>query len=401
MTRKFLQRGYLPGLVVAAIGAMIGLGQAAEPKAEQAPAERLIVHEWGTFTSFSGSDGVPTHFIPNYTDLPEFVYSQAGPRNSKIRRLERDGTISMETPVLYFYADRSVKASVRVDFPRGWITDWYPVASAAPAADARKPGQSIQWNVRLAAGESPRLPTARPEEHYVQARATDAVPLEVASRIEDSDLHGGSHRNGQLVQNEKFLFYRGVANFPLPVSIRAIEGGWVRIANDTNSPVNGIVLVNVAGGKVGFKALGELDAAETVRTSLPAVEDKVSDAADAMVKLLIGGGLYEKEARAMVKTWESAWFGEPGTRVLSLVPRSSTDRLLPLTISPKPTEVKRVLVGRHDFLTPAQEAEVDRLVKRIRANQDRAGAQRELQKIGRFTLQAIKQSERRLDGIAP
>ena len=35
---------------------------------------------------------------------------------------------------------------------------------------------------------------------------------------------------------------------------------------------------------------------------------------DAMTKVLTEQGLYDKEARAMVKTWRSAWFGEEGTR---------------------------------------------------------------------------------------
>ncbi|MFM8273889.1 MAG: hypothetical protein ACKODX_16375 [Gemmata sp.] len=38
-----------------------------------APAARLVAHEWGTFTSFSGSDGVPVGFTPNNSDLPRFV----------------------------------------------------------------------------------------------------------------------------------------------------------------------------------------------------------------------------------------------------------------------------------------------------------------------------------------
>ncbi|HEY2910234.1 MAG TPA: hypothetical protein VGI99_08305 [Gemmataceae bacterium] len=389
MKVRTAKRWLLASLVLAALCALIGIGHAADPRPAQDRIDPLVVHEWGTFTSFSGSDGVPAHFLPNYTDLPEFIYSQAAPRESKIARLERDCTISMETPVLYFYTERSLKASVKVEFPRGWITEWYPFASTAPVAGARLPGQSIQWDVRLAAGEDLRLPNVRSQDHYGHARETDSVPLQVA-------VNGSASR-----QAEKFLFYRGAATFPLPVSIRAIEGGWVRVANDTNGTVKGLMLVNVEGDKVGFKVLGPLDAAETVRTSLPTADGKSADAAAAMIKLLVAAGLFEKEAKAMVKTWESAWFGESGARVLSLVPRSRTDQLLPLTIVPKPTEVARVLVGRHDFLLPAHEARVEQLVKRVRANQDRAGAQAELQKIGRFSLQAIKQAERRIDGIAP
>lgn len=32
--------------------------------------KKLLVHEWGTFTGISGSDGVPLHFYPSNNDLP-------------------------------------------------------------------------------------------------------------------------------------------------------------------------------------------------------------------------------------------------------------------------------------------------------------------------------------------
>jgi hypothetical protein len=35
-----------------------------------------------------------------------------------------------------------------------------------------------------------------------------------------------------------------------------------------------------------------------------------------MVRALVDQGLYEKEARAMVNTWQDQWFAEEGTRVL-------------------------------------------------------------------------------------
>src|SRR5581483_10886643 len=108
---------------------------AATPDAAPVPpasAARLVAHEWGTFTSFSGSDGVPVGFYPNNDDLPGFVYFQEGDGLTKSNRLQRGGTVSMETPVIYFYTDRDMRVSVKVDFPRGWITEWYPFAAGAP-----------------------------------------------------------------------------------------------------------------------------------------------------------------------------------------------------------------------------------------------------------------------------
>lgn len=103
----------------------------------------------------------------------------------------------------------------------------------------------------------------------------------------------------------------------------------------------------------------------------------------------------------MVETWDSAWFGEEGTRLLYLVPRPRTDELLPLTVEPKPVETVRVLVGRHDFVTPEQEAEAERLVRTIRSAQtELEAAEANLGKTGRFADQIRRLAEKRLDANA-
>lgn len=87
--------------------------------------------------------------------------------------------------------------------------------------------------------------------------------------------------------------------------------------------------------------------------------------------------------------------------MLYLVPRTRTDELLPLTIDPKPDDVVRVLVGRHDFLTPEVEAAAEREVKRIQAARaELESAEKELQRIGRFNYQARTQAEKRLEAKA-
>jgi hypothetical protein len=403
-------RNLLPagGVVIAgsalAVALFFGVSQAAgpAPKVSPAPAsapDRLVVHEWGTFTSFAGSDGVPVGFRPNNSDLPSFVYYQ-GNDQSKAGRLAKDGTVSMETPVLYFYTDKPLQASVRVDFPQGWITEWYPHAAGAPVENERKPekpGQSIRWNVKLLAGASPSFPREQADNHYYPARETDAVPVE-AEFTDTEDRRDWALRGGSVIQREKFLFYRGVGTFAPPVTVRPQGGGEVRVRNTTRQPLNGVILVSVHGGKIGFKSLGDVEAGAATIASLTDVDTKSGDLAEVMVKNLTNAGLYEKEARAMVKTWDSAWFHEEGNRLLYLVPRARTDELLPLTVDPKPTELVRVLVGRHDFLTPEQETQAERLVERQRAAQaELQAAEQELSKIGRFSYQARDMAARRLE----
>ncbi len=375
----------------------------AAPVPPAAPA-RLVAHEWGTFTSFSGADGVPVGFTPNNTDLPNFVYYATSPF-TKSARLQRGGLVSMETPVIYFYTDRDTKVSVKVDFPKGWITEWYPFTHGAPDHTAKSDkagGQSVRWEVKLTPGDPARFPRERNdrENHYYHARETDAVGLqtEVAgTAAEDDNYDERGLRGGAVLQREKFLFYRGVGTFPPPVTVRALGGDKVRVVNGAGGKATGLVLVTVRAGKIGFRPVGELESGAALDTQLP-VDGTRADLGAFLVKELTAAGLYEKEATAMVKTWDAAWFGEEGTRLLYLVPRAKTDELLPLTMEPKPTEVVRVLVGRHDFLTPEAEATAEKELQRVRAAQNELNAGlAELRKLGRFNVQAQEIAAKRLD----
>jgi hypothetical protein len=393
-------------------GYILTPGSAADPSPPTAPqdaapvppasAARLVAHEWGTFTSFSGSDGVPVGFNPNNTDLPGFMYFQEGDGLTKSNRLQRGGTVSMETPVIYFYTDHDMRVSVKVDFPRGWITEWYPFAAGAPHPKLGKEkldntGQGIAWNVKLVPSEPAIFPTEQGENHYYAARETDAVPLQVEAAMPEGP-RDHERRGGIVVQRERFLFYRGVGTFAPPLSVRALGGGKIRVTSAAGERISGLVLVTVRGGMVGFRPLGELDAGAQTEATIPEATVSRSELGETLVKSLTAAGLYEKEARAMVKTWDSAWFGEEGSRLLYLVPRSRTDELLPLTIDPKPTEVVRVLVGRHDFLTPEQEALAERQTERIRAAQaELNAAEQELRSLGRFSWEARQAAAKRLE----
>ncbi len=68
------------------------------------------MHEWGTFTEFSGSDGVRLEFRPLADeDLPPFVldrFLQSGVGNP-FSKSEIRVRLRMETPVTYFYTRAS------------------------------------------------------------------------------------------------------------------------------------------------------------------------------------------------------------------------------------------------------------------------------------------------------
>ena len=107
--------------------------------------------------------------------------------------------------------------------------------------------------------------------------------------------------------------------------------------------------------------------------------------------MLVASGLYEKEADAMIKTWRSSWF-EEGMRVFYVLPRPTTDAVLPITIEPRPAELVRVLVGRAEVITPEMEKSVQQQVSLLG---DPSPAVREtamlaIRKYGRFSEPILK-----------
>jgi hypothetical protein len=306
----------------------------------------VTVHEWGTFTSVAGEDGMPVPWA-NFTasqDLPCFVYNFGGTKWSV------PGTVRMETPVLYFYGSSDSAENVKVSFPKGTITEWYPKESQI------RQNNLLEWqNVKISPKASPEFPTEQGTSHYYAARQTDAAPLQVGS------------------QNEKFLFYRGVGTFPLPVSAQMTSDGKVLVKNLGSQPVNGVIVFDNHAGKRRYALVGTVNDEATV--NLESLQDNWAGLLMDLEQVLISQGLYQREARAMIETWRDSWF-EDGTRLLYIVPRQAVDGILPLDIQPVPAEISRVFVGRMEIITPATQQDV----RQAMASSDRAA----LEKYGRF-----------------
>src|SRR5204863_9365008 len=104
--RRLIAR-WLPFLAIAAIAA----GRSALTSPRSGPLE---VHEWGTFVSMEGSDGLALEGLHHdEEDLPAFVHS----RGRDQLRLHATRS-KMETPVLYFYPTGPQSVPVRIDFPQ-------------------------------------------------------------------------------------------------------------------------------------------------------------------------------------------------------------------------------------------------------------------------------------------
>ncbi len=335
--RKQIRRWLAAAVGVAALGLVHFSAQSDD---------RFIVHEWGTFTSVAGDDGVALDWRPltGPSDLPGFVYGVGQPaicptfRHDPGVKRSLKALVRMETPVLYFYAGREIEASVKVDFPRGQITEWYPRADAGGAA--------AEWRrFRVRPGADVSVPTEKAASHYYAARETDAAPVVVG--------------DGAGAEHEKFLFYRGVGSFDLPLFVQ-LRGDKVVMRNFAATEIPAVVLFENRGGKVGYQVHGRLER-EAAPTEMfrPLLDQTVDSLARDLERMLAAQGLYPKEAAAMVKTWHDSWF-EEGLRVFYIVPRRTTDAVLPIRIDPQPMEITRVFVGRMELITPEMEKSIEK-----------------------------------------
>jgi len=354
----------------------------------------LTAHEWGTFTSVAGSDGQAVEWLPlsrNDLSFDQNSGSHGGHYRSKdlpsfvellhwgVFKQGLRATVRMETPVLYFYSSHDVTLSVRVAFSKGLITEWYPHA-AAPVPDGglddaalyRKHAAngSIAWSsVVLEPGTAASFPrdSLDNDNHYYAARETSATPLRVNTSAGD--------------QHEKFLFYRGVSVFSVPVSARFTAEGNLLVRNSLEEGISNIIWFERRGDRVGYRISEGLQDEAEVILEPPELTATVEHLYGDLEEMLVARGLYREEAHAMLETWRNSWF-EEGSRLFYIVPARFVDAVLPLAITPAPEQTVRVFVGRLEIISPATQ----KAVAIAWASKDQAT----LAKYGRFLEPILK-----------
>jgi hypothetical protein len=397
------------------------------------PVPSYVAHEWGTFTSVQGADGVLLDWRPLETSrLPKFVYDWTRPGPSRqagaYLLYGKGGVVSrqrMETPVIYFYSETEQTVDVSVQFPKGLITEWYPQASQiGPSTVPTPPIVSKLDNYAHQAGISPRftfscflanqdvkqsraqwsgikliperesdtlaksLPHDGSGSHYFAARETDSDYLQATSLATTNPCQ----------EHEKFIFYRGVGNFDTPLRVTVVSDKTVLLSNTGQAPLEHLFVLSVQQGKRSFVHAARLAAGEARSVALDspveksAVADLSRNLGEKMAEALVKAGLYPREASAMVKTWSDSWYQEEGLRVLYVLPRTWTDHTLPLNLEPAPRELVRVMIGRAEVITPAVQQQLTDLL--IRASQGNAPARdqaiAEFRRLGRFGEPALR-----------
>jgi hypothetical protein len=208
-------------------------------------------------------------------------------------------------------------------------------------------------------------------------RTTDPVWL-WPRQVEARDL---TAENGE---SERFIFYRGVGHVKTPLRVLRTEDGKhfeIRAdldqASSVPSSMGPLWLVDVRDdGKMAMRSIARI-AWGGKQAPLPIdasfTDDQYSSDLTALRRslrsALVGGGLYDDEADALLNTWETSYFRRPGLRLFYLVPRGWTDRTLPMRIGepggnggPAP-EVRRLMVGRIELVKPEQRRRLAQIAK--------------------------------------
>jgi hypothetical protein len=353
------------------------------------------LHEWGTFTTVSGSDGVLLSGLQREEEaLPRFVHAHFGfengqppsietfnrlkslygftgfePRMKGLGRRPVSGvTVKMETPVIYFHSSSGFHAQVKVGFEGGTISQWYPERSGGevlpePPPPAKPPTQpmslepwridflkpyrgSIEWKVEVLSPEQSRAArTFKPDDtlNWLRARVPEANVVRTPSG-----------------ETENYLFYRGLGHFSPGLHTIVSQDESLLLRNDTGAEIPYLLVFEKRADSVLWKACQSgLKAGQQVvirENELAALNEKFPEPVyDSLKSGLLSQGLLESEASAMIQTWWTSYFESEGLRVFWVLPRAVTDRILPLDVKPAPEKTVRVLVGRSEILRPRAE----------------------------------------------
>ncbi|WP_437479314.1 hypothetical protein WME75_33170 [Sorangium sp. So ce1014] len=388
------------------------------------PGKGFIVHEWGTDTVVVGSDGsLQPGLHHEEEDLPAFVYDrlEAGSLDGAT---STSVNVKMETPVTYFYAEEPLTAFVQVAFRKGIFTQWYPavrefyppifapntVAGVTtyedPAFDPEFPFGSpmcsemyspnangyLEWGALdiLERDSDIPLPEAPLDRFtWAHARQVGANPLRIAG------VPGAT----EAPQHERFLFYRGLGNFDLPVRVTAGVDGAISAENTLGEAIGTAFVLHVGASAGAFVAHPEgIASGGTLVEHAPSLEgapplDEFVEALGAsVIDALDATGLYHDEAVAMVNTWKRQWFRTPGVRVLYLAPQAWTDASIPLLVQPTPDAVVRVMMLRVEVLSPETEAADVGAARRLADPSTAGEAERHFDDLERFAEPRLRRA---------
>jgi hypothetical protein len=347
--------GRLGGLALAVATVALGLAacddgagagaDAAGDSSAVSPVGAYAIHEWGTLTSFQGSDGVavagavvPEEALPGFVVRDEAAAGGGAP------------TWRVQAPALYVHAETPGRLEVGVEVSDGRVlAAWPPPTSSAGSESAAARGR-IAWSVEVGAAASALAPVATSGSVWEPLRGVDAAVM-----------HGGG-------ASERFLYYEAQdagGGAQLPVAVTSADSETITAVNaapgegaDRVIPMAWYVWVHEGGGLIA--SLGPIEVTRSfIRLPTPKETDVDVFELTARAGVLAGLeslGLHADEASALVDAWDHSVFRTPGRRLIYVMPPAWAAARVSLALEPPPTEQVRVWLGRVEFMLPSDEA---------------------------------------------
>jgi hypothetical protein len=342
----------------------------------------LTVHEWGVFTAFPDMAYANANRKAEWGTLPEVFYRQFP--TQRLRWIPS----AWDKPVINFFTPHdSLRCRVSIDFGTGYPVAWWPCAAEPIDSGGRtpavgKPFHTLTWDLTLG--------THLPTEQYTTWerggwRPATLFPLPDTSWVVQARLPSAAcvSTDGTIVkrsapwmsgqtETERFVYYDGLVPAPEYLRCTASDAKSVTLQNTAAFPLAPVFVIDRRGTTTRFTRVAAIAPGESAKVTPAAVAttDWPKAGETAVADALRAAGLFPDEAASLLTIWRDGFFQRPGLTVFYLLPQAEYDRLLPLTITPKPPKLVRVGIAVHPNCDtePARTALAQALVAGVAAD---------------------------------
>ena len=223
---------------------------------------------------------------------------------------------------------------MKVAFPQGLITEWYPRADyeVYQTTGNNGPPRRLQPNLN-GIDLSLRSVTGAIEWNHVKVQPNTRPP---AARERPEPLlrrarDGGGAALPSAISTRSFCSIAAwdVSRFRSPFGCRGRSDPRREPWHDA---VPSVILFENRGGRIGYRKAGAIEE-DAMTLDPPTLDGTLAQLRYDLENALVEQGLFLKEAQAMVETWRDSWF-EEGARLIYIMPSRSIDAILPLRVEP-------------------------------------------------------------------
>jgi hypothetical protein len=397
-------------LLAAGVACLLWAADAQEPT--DAPVKGFLIHEWGVWRLHDDVNVANADLRAEWDGLPAFVYGQTMrrdfPRHWQLPKV-------VKKPVLFFHAPKPLRVDVRVEFSGGMPAVWWPGTVNPGHHDngvgqfrtiPERPVRYLEWKLHLKEPlwTNPQVAERKsPDKGHWFEELREVKCDQVYAEVGDYNIG---------LEREKFVYYDGLLSGLKEVVIR-VGKEQAALKNEAKFPVFDAWVIDRRDPdrpRVGRRQRLDGGATADVDLAPPPEANWSKEAAKALTAQLKDTGLNEDEAQSLTVIWADEFFHSPGVTLLYRLPQEEYDRLLPLTVKPRPEKVVRVGLIQQVLCEPELAERIARLVKQLDDDDfdKREVAQRELGKLGRAAYGPLRrllptvfapEAKRRLDEL--